>query len=529
MTTQRGARYQRAKALSRPVTLRQVAPEKPVSGNIGGRAARDFLSASSLGITWRPKVIDFLSLLKENLPFLKRKEKLYPASIAPVRPADPNHEAAIVFIHGFTGKEGSWRSLAPRIAAEPRLAPWDSWTVTYGSSWWPDITGIWTADADLPTLAQRLATDLAQGALARYKALVLIAHSMGGLVVQKALVDAKPIAEKTRTVILFGTPSDGLDKAQSAKFWKRQLEGMVKDGPFITQLRADWKTCFDVDAPFTFLSIAGERDQFVPPESSLGPFPKNQCAVVAGDHVSMISPAASDPNVVDLVTRRIAGTTSADIGNSALRAIELGDFQTIIREQLAWAMELDRKALVRLAIALDSVGRRDEAYGVLAARNDLDSDALGTMAGRLKRKWLLSGRLRADAEAAMAHYRKGFELAGNNLRQAYYHGINLAFLAFVFEGDRAGARDQARRVLDICRTCDVAGDVDEWLPATRGEAELVLGNEVAAFDAYRQFITAGNNPWKVCSTYLNARTIAAELGNRDLARRLGELFGDPNP
>ena len=41
------------------------------------------------------------------------------------------------------------------------------------------------------------------------------------------------------------------------------------------------------------------------------------------------------------------------------------------------------------------------------------------MAGRLKRKWLLSGRLQADAEAAMAHYTKGYELAKatNDLRQ----------------------------------------------------------------------------------------------------------------
>jgi hypothetical protein len=56
---------------------------------------------------------------------------------------------------------------------------WDCWTVIYASSWLPDISGIWTADADLGILAQRLATDLGQGTLARYEALVLIAHSMG--------------------------------------------------------------------------------------------------------------------------------------------------------------------------------------------------------------------------------------------------------------------------------------------------------------------------------------------------------------
>ena len=97
--------------------------------------------------------------------------------------------------------------------------------------------------------------------------------------------------------------------------------------------------------------------------------------------------------------------------NSALRAIELGDFKKIIAENLDDAGKLDKKALVRLAIALDGVGRRDDAYDVLANWNRLDSDALGTMAGRLKRKWLFSGRDRADAEGAMAHYGKAYELA----------------------------------------------------------------------------------------------------------------------
>jgi hypothetical protein len=36
-------------------------------------------------------------------------------------------------------------------------------------------------------------------------------------------------------------------------------------------------------------------------------------------------------------------------------------------------------------------------------------------------------------------------------------------------------------------------------------------------------------PWKLSSTYLNARTIAADRSDRELARKLGELFRDPQP
>jgi len=84
-------------------------------------------------------------------------------------------------------------------------------------------------------------------------------------------------------------------------------------------------------------------------------------------------------------------------------------------------------------------------------------------------------------------------------------------------------------VLDICRQCRTSDGADEWLDATEGEAQLTLGNAEAAFAAYKRFVAAGNDPWKVGSTYLNARTIAADLADRNLARELGKIFEDPQP
>jgi pimeloyl-ACP methyl ester carboxylesterase len=141
---------------------------------------------------------------------------------------DPAHHATVVFVHGFTG-DGlvTWRNLADRVAADTRLSSWDLWTITYGTSWLPDVSGIWTADADLTILAKRLGADLGLGALARYRAVVLIAHSMGGLIVQKALLDFPAVATRTNAVVLFGTPSAGLVKARTLRFWKRQFADMT--------------------------------------------------------------------------------------------------------------------------------------------------------------------------------------------------------------------------------------------------------------------------------------------------------------
>ncbi|HLX97359.1 MAG TPA: alpha/beta hydrolase [Roseiarcus sp.] len=452
-------------------------------------------------------------------------------SIRCIREGQGNPDA-IVFVHGFTG-DGlrTWADLSGQIAARPDLAPWDCWTMTYATSWLPDITGIWAADADLSILALHLRTHVKEGALSRYKSLVLIAHSMGGLVAQKALVDDQAFAARTSAVILFGTPSGGLDKARSIRFWKRQLADMAKTGPFIAGLRASWQERFAQKAPFTFLAVAGERDQFVPPESSIGPFPDEQQAVVSGNHVTMLAPVGDDPEVAALIAGRIAaGNPGSRLGDPLARAIERGEFRKIVEDLYEGRQKLDRKAAVRLAIALDALGRRDDAYAMLAERGDLDSDALGAMAGRLKRRWLLSRR-QADAEASMANYAKGHELAtaANDPSQIYYHGVNLAFLEFVFRGDRQAARREAGKVVEVCRSLEAGSGGDEWLPATEGEANLLLGDEAAALAAYRRFVGTGADPWKLSSTYLNARTIAAEYGRRDLARTLGEVFGDADP
>ena len=88
---------------------------------------------------------------------------------------------------------------------------------------------------------------------------------MGGVVVQKALIDWPRLAERTRAIVLFGTPSAGLVKARTLEFWKRQLAAMGKGTiHHCAARRLGALVCHT--APFTLLAVGGERDQFVPPE-----------------------------------------------------------------------------------------------------------------------------------------------------------------------------------------------------------------------------------------------------------------------
>ncbi len=160
-------------------------------------------------------------------------------------------DRAVVFLHGFTGGRDDTWELFPRLLRE-KLSGWDIFTVGYATTLMPDVVGIWSADPDLPILAAMFGAQFTFAPLQPYKSLALIAHSMGGLIVQKALIDDSSLAARVRHVILFGTPSGGLRKARWMSFWKRQLNNMAEGSEFIAGLRADWKRRYTPCAVFLF-------------------------------------------------------------------------------------------------------------------------------------------------------------------------------------------------------------------------------------------------------------------------------------
>jgi len=95
---------------------------------------------------------------------------------------------------------------------------------------------------------------------------------MGGLVLQRALLDYKDLLERTSHVFLFGTPSAGLRKAGWFKWFKRQVDDLAYNGAFIPKLRTDWEQLWPKEPPPQFWTVAGDSDEFVPASSPLEPF-----------------------------------------------------------------------------------------------------------------------------------------------------------------------------------------------------------------------------------------------------------------
>lgn len=436
--------------------------------------------------------------------------------------------AAVVFVHGFSWyPERTWGDFPRYLAADPALGEWDVLGIGYSTGLTPDVRGIWTSDPDLATLATYLRTSATLDPLDRYSAIAFVAHSMGGLVVERALVDDPALAARTSHVILFGTPSDGLAKARWGGFLKAQIRDMGAGSAFISDLRSRWAARFGQHLPFQLFTVAGDRDVLVPPSSSLGPFPTVSQLVVPGNHLEIVQVHDPDDLSARVVARALVGDAApAGPWNSARVAVERRDFERAISVLQPHEAELDDRSLVDLALALDATGRRDEAIDILRERPQLGLDARGVLAGRLKRSWMAAGH-RQDGDDALALYRDAYDaaVAAGDDDEAMYHCINVAFLELAFHGDRARSREAADRVREHCR----GARPGYWRDAAEGEAFLYLGKPDTALDAYAKAVAAEPPPRDLDAIHAQAHWAAGELGDRDAQERLETLFRPPGP
>ena len=190
--------------------------------------------------------------------------------------ADPIASVRSSFCTAFRAdRDDTWDRLPGLLGTV--VADWDIFTLGYATTFRPDILGVWSADADLPILATMLTTQASIDPLKRYRSLALVAHSMGGLVVQRALVDDPELANRTEKAVLFGTPSAGLRKPSWLFFWKRQLRNMASGSEFIATLRQDWARAIRTRAALCSQGRRGRagsvRAPHVQPQSLPSPMP----------------------------------------------------------------------------------------------------------------------------------------------------------------------------------------------------------------------------------------------------------------
>jgi pimeloyl-ACP methyl ester carboxylesterase len=437
-------------------------------------------------------------------------------------------KAAIVFIHGFGGDITlTWGDFPRLLLEEPKLKEWDIVAVGYQTRLALDVRGVWEADADLETLARYLVT-LSDAQLSRYERLALVAHSMGGLVLQRALVDSDEFARKAGFVFLFGTPSAGLRKAKFVKLLKRQTEDMGLGSPFISKLRSSWQERFGDHVPFHLEVIAGSEDVFVPSDSSLAPFDTTMQNVVPGNHTEIVKPRDQESLsfcvIVEAITR---GSALEGPLSSARLAVERRRFNDAIQLLEPGKQGLDENGVIQLSLAYEGLNRHDDAiqllesYYVNMGRGAASkTDAMGVLGGRLKRSWIRN-RQAVDAERAYLFYDSALEMAvlRKDWDQAHYHSNNLAFLQLAYNKDEDGSKNQAFQTMKYCELAK-----DNWRVASMADSYLLYGESGKALLEYSKVVSLFKAPRDLASILTQATWICELRSDSTSAARLEGIF-----
>lgn len=431
-------------------------------------------------------------------------------------------KAAILFLHGFSGRNyTTWNAFTPHMLNDPFFKGWDIYSLGYPSAQGFDLPG-WVREPSISDIAKLIQTTT-RTSFRHYKVLVVVAHSMGGLVAQKVCVESTDISEKVTHLIHYGTPSAGLKKARPFGFINKQICDMKVRCDFISDLRRKWEL-FQEEPQFPrFMTVAGSNDDFVPTKSSLDPFDPKFHAVIPGNHIEIVSPAGTRMDAITILKHHMTNQEE-ELGpllNAAL-AVERMEFLEAIALYEKHANELDEEAFVLFALALESTGETEKAISVLDKNLKKGTDTQGVLAGRLKRRWLNSRR-QADAERAYQLYSEAFEIAGNrdDHAQCHYHAINSAFMSRAYDKDPIEMENWAKKALVHA---EIALN-DKWSKATIGEAYLYLGDTDRALNSYKAALADGNfSPREITSMAWQTSNICSLLNHEDFERRIFEIF-----
>lgn len=417
-----------------------------------------------------------------------------------------NANSAILFIHSFSGQgTDTFAGIPNFLIDESRMEGWDMFPLGYSENIVPELgKNVWASLSDIKRNADYLKTSL-KHKFGKYKRIAIIAHSLGGLVAQQAILGLeKEELDKISHLLLFGTPSGGLADKTIEKLNRGNLRDLSENGTYIQSLRSDWSQRFAGGYPFHFKTIAAIRDRFVPISSSLEPFPKEYRAVVEGDHFGMVGVSGKDNDTYNLIVNALTGNkfhsqfTSAEEINLAL-----GEYDAVLKKLLPQVETLDAKGLEQLVFALEGTDRGGEALEILQ-KNPLannNSNLLGILGGRYKRRYLESFSAE-DAKASFSYYEKGLSIAETkgDIQQIYYLAINLAFLSILHLEDHAAMGIFAQKALEAVGK-DPFNSL--WKLATQAEANLYLGNFEEAKKHYTAAAKMGGIREKI-SMYTNA-------------------------
>lgn len=234
----------------------------------------------------------------------------------------------LLFVHGVFGdtlttwkREDQEKGLPALVLDRPEFSSgfdafvfgFPSDKIKQGSLSIPEAAAVLLAEIDLHQLLQK------------YRRIVIVSHSMGGLVALEALTTDSDLRAHVPLVIAFATPYDG---AQVAKLGKEVLENpaiadMVpidSGNSLLLSLTQRWRRAKERDTMPTAVRCAYEKVPLpvigfvVPPTSALS-LCEDVSEPIAEDHLGIVKPSSPDHASVRVITNALR--TLPDLSHDA--------------------------------------------------------------------------------------------------------------------------------------------------------------------------------------------------------------------
>lgn len=261
----------------------------------------------------------------------------------------------IIFVHGLTGQVGTTWGNFPKFLADDPSIEYKVKEFGYTS---PNLAWLFLKSA--PTILS-----IANGVLSDIKAhcdienddIILVGHSMGGVVIKKMLLrlDAQGIKHNISKVCFFDVPHQGSGLANIGKYisWRnRHLKSLVINSAELEDINEQWRDK-NIDQYLSILSIVDANETVVAAGSSKNPFRHHPIETINNvNHISIVKPKSeNDPTVIHLKkfikSKASVGKFGFNVGKPIHEWLKLDDR----------AHELPYKADAARTIAFDSLNQ----------------------------------------------------------------------------------------------------------------------------------------------------------------------------
>jgi predicted alpha/beta hydrolase family esterase/tetratricopeptide (TPR) repeat protein len=231
----------------------------------------------------------------------------------------------VLFVHGMGGSEETWGKFRDLITDDPDLHP--SVQVEFFS--YPTGTIRWFDRwryLELQDLAEALSTTI-NNRFASFERILLVCHSMGGLICKRYVAQTVARNEKLRIsgIIFFATPHSGTELAIVASMLSLEhshAKQVRTNSVFLEQLNRDWiNTRCETKLDTTYV-VAGQ-DSIVGKESASGPPGSRRELIQDRGHIDIVKPIDNDDLAFLILKTSVSRILNEQLADFAAATIAL--------------------------------------------------------------------------------------------------------------------------------------------------------------------------------------------------------------